>query len=114
VRSGESGSAWGSLVFGLASVVAVPVAVFLTRFSDSYDLLHAGLVIPVTLGLSVVALVLARRARRQAALALSDQSGRGGVAAAGRILAIVGLCVAASALIALGVFGLLEYVGSRD
>ena len=34
MRSGESGSAWGSLVFGLASVVAVPVAVFLTRFFD--------------------------------------------------------------------------------
>ena len=30
------------------------------------------------------------------------------------VLAIVGLCVAASALIALGVYGLLEYVGSRD
>ena len=114
MRSGESGSAWGSLVFGLASVVAVPVAVFLTRFSDSYDLLHAGLVIPVTVGLSVVARVIARRARRHAALTHSQQRRRGVVAADRRVLAIVGLCVAASALIALGVFGLLEYVGSRD
>ena len=32
---------------GVASVAALPVAVYLTRFSDSYDLLHAGFVIPV-------------------------------------------------------------------
>jgi hypothetical protein len=36
------------------------------------------------------------------------------VATAGRVLGIVGLCMAASALVALGVYGLLEYVGSRD
>jgi hypothetical protein len=113
VRSRTSGSAWGSFAFGLASVVAIPVAVFLTRFSDSYDLLHAGLIIPVAVVLGVVALVLARRARRHTALSLSDQRGRG-VAAAGRVLAIVGLCIAASALVALGVYGLLEYVGSRE
>ena len=113
MRSRASGSAWGSLVFGLASVAAIPVAVFLTRFSDSYDLLHAGLVVPVAVGLGLVALLLARRARRQTALSLFDQRG-GGVATAGRVLAIVGLCIAASALVALGVYGLLEYVGSRD
>jgi hypothetical protein len=33
---------------------------------------------------------------------------------AGRLLGIAGLCLAASALVALGVYGLLEYVGSRD
>jgi len=36
------------------------------------------------------------------------------VTTAGRILGVVGLCMAASALVALGVYGLLEYVGSRD
>jgi hypothetical protein len=113
MRSRTSGSTWGSLAFGLASVVAVPVAVFLTRFSDRYDLLHAGLIIPVAVGFGVMALGLARRARRQTALSLSDQRGRG-VAAAGRVLAIVGLCIAASALVALGVYELLEYVGSRE
>ena len=35
------------------------------------------------------------------------------VATAGHVLGIVGLCLAASALVALGVYGLLEYVGSR-
>ena len=31
-----------------------------------------------------------------------------------RALRLVGLCLAASALVALGVYGLLEYVGSRE
>jgi hypothetical protein len=32
----------------------------------------------------------------------------------GRVLGVVGLCLAASGLVALGVYGLLEYVGSRE
>jgi hypothetical protein len=40
--------------------------------------------------------------------------GRSGVARAGRVLGIVGICLAASGIVALGVYGLLEYVGSRD
>jgi hypothetical protein len=30
------------------------------------------------------------------------------------VLGVVGLCMAAAALVALGVYGLLEYVGSRE
>lgn len=109
----SSGSAaWGSLVAGLASVAALPVAIYATRFSDSYDLLHAGFAIPVAAGLGAVALALARRAHRSRAASLA--AGGGGVAVAGRVLGIIGLCMAASALVALGVYGLLEYVGSRD
>ena len=59
----ENGSAWGSVVAGLASVATLPVAVYGTRFSDSYDLLHAGFAIPVTVVLGLVAMALARRAR---------------------------------------------------
>ena len=36
------------------------------------------------------------------------------VATSGRVLGVIGLCLAASALIALGVYGVLEYVGSRE
>jgi hypothetical protein len=100
-------------VAGLASVATLPVAVYATRFSDSYDLLHSGFAIPVTVACAVVALALARRARLRTAVSLAAESGRC-VATAGRVLGIVGLCMAASALVALGVYGLLEYVGSRD
>jgi hypothetical protein len=107
-----SGAAWGSLVAGVASCATLPVAIYATRFSDSYELLHAGFTIPVAAGLGLGALALARRARVRARVSLSG--GGGGVATAGRVLGIVGLCLAASALVALGVYGLLEYVGSRD
>jgi hypothetical protein len=108
-----NGAAWGSLVSGLASVVALPLAVYLTRFSDSYELLHAGFVIPIAAALGLVAVALAGRAQRRTSMSLSG-GGRSGVAVAGRVLGIVGICLAASGIVALGVYGLLEYVGSRD
>jgi hypothetical protein len=113
VRVRGSSAAGGSLVAGLASVVTLPLAVYLTRFSDTYDLLHAGFLIPVVVVLAVIALLLARRTQRRTSVSLSGGSGQG-LAAAGRVLGIIGLCIAASALVALGVYGLLEYVGSRD
>lgn len=109
----SSRAAWGSVVAGAASVVSLPVAVYATRFNESYDLLHAGFVIPLTALLGGLALALARRARRRASFTLSTGS-RAGLATAGRVLGILGLCLAASALVAVGVYGLLEYVGSRE
>ena len=114
MRTSRNGAAWASLTAGLASVVTLPVAVYLTRFSDSYDLLHAGLAIPLAAALGVVALLLARRAQVRASLSLTGEDARSRAATAGRILGILGLCLAASGLVALGVYGLLEYVGSRD
>jgi hypothetical protein len=99
-------------VAGLASVATLPIAVYATRFSGSYSLLHAGFAIPIAIVLGVAAVVLSRRSRRRAAVSLAGR--RDSVAGAGHVLGIVGLCLAASALIALGVYGLLEYVGSRD
>jgi ABC-type Fe3+ transport system permease subunit len=109
-----SGAALGSLLAGVGSTAALPVAVYTTRFSDSYDLLHAALAIPIAAGLGLVALGLSRRARLRATVSLSDEGSRYGAATAGRVLGLVGLCLAASALVALAVFGLLEYVGSRE
>ena len=108
-----SGAATASLIAGVGATATIPVAVYLTRFSDSYDLLHAGFAIPLAAGLGAVALLLARRAERLTALSL-DRGARSGIATAGRVLGVVGLCLAASALVALGVYGLLEYVGSRE
>jgi hypothetical protein len=98
---------------GLASVATLPAAVYATRFSDSYDLLHAGFAIPVAVGLAFVALALARRVRMRTSVSLTAETGQG-IATAGRVLGILGLCMAASAIVALGVYGLLEYVGSRE
>lgn len=110
----RTSAAWGSLLTGSASVATLPVAVYLTRFSGSYDLLHAGFAIPVAAALGVVALLFARRANVQTSLNLSGARQGSRTGTAGRVLGIIGLCMAASALVALGVYGLLQYVGSRE
>ena len=109
-----SGAAWGALLAGLGSVVVLVVAVYATRFSDSYDLLHAGFAIPGAVVLGLAALALARRRRLRAALSLGESGGTHWTVTTGRVLGVIGLCLAASALVALGVYGLLEYVGSRE
>jgi hypothetical protein len=88
------------------------LAVYTTRFVSAYELLDAGWAVPVTAGLGVAAIVLARRSRARRAVSLRGAS-RSRVARAGRILGLIGLCLAAAALVSLGVYGLLEYVGSR-
>lgn len=106
-------AAWGSVVSGAASVAALPLAIYLSRFSERYELLHAGFVIPVAALLGIAAIVLARRARRRIVVTLG-RAGGDDLARAGRVLGIAGLCMALAALVALGVYGLLEYVGSSD
>jgi hypothetical protein len=94
-------------------VLTLPLAIYLTRYSVAYTLLDAGFAIPVAVVLGVIALVLARHARLQRAVSLSAARG-GGVATAGRILGIVGLCMGAAGLVSLGVYWLLEYAGTRN
>ncbi|MCL6554307.1 MAG: hypothetical protein K6W08_14490, partial [Firmicutes bacterium] len=84
-----------------------------TRFSDAYELLHAGFAIPVAAVAGMLALALARRGRRREAVRLASGNA-GGTARLGHALGIVGLCMTASALVALGVYGLLEYAGTRE
>ena len=113
MRATGSGAAWGSVAAGAASVVAIPLAVYLTRFISSYELLDAAFAIPVAVVLGVAALALARRARLRRAVSVSAHRASG-AATAGHVLGVLGLCVAAAALVALGVYGLLEYVGTRN
>jgi hypothetical protein len=108
----KKGAARGSVTAGLASVVTLPVAIYGTRFSDAYELLDAAFAIPVAAALGVLAILLARRARRSESLLLRAGPARG--ARLGRTLGIAGLCMVAAALVALGVYGLLEYVGTRE
>ncbi len=98
---------------GVGAVAALPVAIYLTRFSERYELLHAGFVIPVAAVLGVASVALARRARMRNVLTLGRSEGDG-LARVGRVLGIVGVCMALAALVSLGVYGLLEHVGSRD
>jgi hypothetical protein len=92
--------------------VTLPLAIYATRFSDQYELLHAAFAIPFGAGLGVASVVLARRARKEASLSLGEH-GTPTTARIGHVLGIIGICIAAAAVVSLAVYGLLEYVGSR-
>ena len=46
-HSSGNGRAIGAVAAGLLSAATMPVAILATRYSGSYELLHAGLAIPV-------------------------------------------------------------------
>ena len=79
----ETASRWGSLVAGLASVATLPVAIYLTRYSDRYELIHAGFAIPLAAALALLAISLARRARRLSVIRLGRGGGKPGLVRAG-------------------------------
>jgi hypothetical protein len=112
VAARRNDAAWASLVLGLCSVVTVPLAVYLTRFSAGYRLIDSAYSIPFGAGLGVAAIVAARHARRRNAISLG-RVGQRGIARVGRLLGIAGICLALTGLIALGVYGLLVYAGTR-
>jgi hypothetical protein len=87
----------------------MPAAIVATRYSGSYELLHAGFAIPLAAGLGIGAVVLARRARayEQATLGRAGGAKQGRV---GRLLGILGICMAASAAIAVAVYEVLVAV----
>jgi hypothetical protein len=91
----------------------MPLAVYLTRFVAEYELRDVWIGVPVAGLLGVLAIVLARRARRRSAMLLSRGGGTG-LARAGRVLGIVGVCMACATVVAFAVLGLLEYVGARN
>jgi hypothetical protein len=96
-----------SVLLGLLSLATLPAAVVAARESDELTLVQAGLAVPVAAVLALAALWLARRARRRADRTLDRVGGRG-TARVGKLLGGLGLYVAATAALALGVYALLS------
>ena len=99
------------VLLGLVSALTMPVAIFATRYSGSYDLLHAGVAIPLALGLGVGAVIVARRTRRS----LGHSLGRPDIRRRAHIawlLGTLGICLGLTATIAVSVYGLLTLAGS--
>jgi ABC-type Fe3+ transport system permease subunit len=96
-------------VLGALSALTMPVAIFGTRYSNRYELLQAGFAIPLALALGIAAILLARRAREfdRATLGKAGGTKRG---RAGKWLGTLGICMAASATIAVAVYGVLVSV----
>lgn len=101
------------MVVGVLGLLTLPAAVFATRYSGSYDLVHSALAIPVGLALGIEALVLSRQARAREAATLG-RAGGARTARVGRLLGIATISLNLSAVIAVAVYGLLTYVGSTD
>jgi peptidoglycan/LPS O-acetylase OafA/YrhL len=108
VVHGNLRAVW-AVVLGLLSAATMPVAVVATRYSGSYDLLHAGFAIPVAMAFGAGALATGRSAQRHDVRSLERAGGRR-LAKLGRALGILGFCLATSALIALAVYGFLTYL----
>jgi hypothetical protein len=110
---GSSGDGFGAALVGFLAAATMPLAIYLTRFSDTYDLIHAGFAIPLAAILGLLAVGLARGSRRRDALRLAPQP-RSRLTTAGFVLGAAGICMAVSAIVALGVYGVLDWWGSRD
>ena len=101
-------AAAAALVAGLLAVAALPAAVAFAQISSRVKLTQAALGAPVAAVLGLGAVLLARRALRRSERTLGRAGGEG-VARAGRVLGVLGLCLAASGAIAIGFYGLLVH-----
>lgn len=108
----RNGRAVGSLLAGLAATATMPVAIAATRYSGSYELLHAGFAIPVAVLLGALAVGLGRGALRLDDLRLGRAGGRR-AARLGRALGVLGISLGATCAVALAVYGILTYLGER-
>jgi hypothetical protein len=97
--------AWLSLLFALLSLAAIPAAYYATRLENvNVPQAVAGEAVAGTL-LGLVAVILARGARRRVERTLTRPGE--GTAKAGKWLGWLGLCLGLTAALALGFFGLL-------
>jgi hypothetical protein len=102
--------AWAAVVVGLLSVATVPAAIALTHYRD-IELLDAGwAAIPAFL-LGIVALMLARAARRRTERTIGRVGGRG-VTRLGRFLGALGVYLALAAALSVGVYELLNHLSA--
>jgi hypothetical protein len=91
---------------GLASVAAVPVGIVLTRRED-LDLIQAGWAVVPGLLLGLLALAFARGARRRSQRTIGRVGGLG-LTRLGRLLGLVGVYIALTGAVALGVYEILN------
>ena len=111
-RTAGNGRALAALLVGLLATATMPLAILATRYSDAYELLHAGFAIPVAVVLGAAAVALGRGALRHDDLRLGRAGGRT-AARLGRALGVAGIALASTCAVALAVYGILTYLGER-
>lgn len=97
-----------AVLAGIVAVVAIPLAIEVTRKKTGAVLLDAAWAIPVAAIAAVVALVFEHGARRVVTRSLGQARGSRRIKAA-RVLAVTGICLALSSSIAVGVYEFLVW-----
>jgi hypothetical protein len=110
-RTRRNRAARFSFLFGLLGVAAVPAAGGLAEWHEDLELVDAWPAVPVGFVLSALAVRLARRARRSLERTLGRIGGER-AARAGRVLGWLGVYIALTAAVALGVYAYLEFVAA--
>lgn len=102
-----------ALALGLAAIATLPVAMEVASRSKRIALLDTAYAIPLAFVLALVALLMARRARRNLRW-LQLREGGTGVATTALVVAAVALCITIAAALSVGFYGLvLLYQHSR-
>ena len=96
-------------MLGLLAVAVLPVAIAVSERTARYSLLEAGFAVPAAALLALTAVLLGRRGRRRQSLALNPVRGVR-AARAGRLLGWLGLYLAATGALAVGVYWLETYL----
>jgi hypothetical protein len=102
--------AWGAVLVGLLSVALLPAAIAYTHYTN-VALIQAGWAVAPALLLGILALVLARGARKRRERTIGRVGGRGAVRL-GRFLGVLGVCVALSGAVALAVYEILNQLSA--
>ena len=96
-------------MLGVLALAAIPIGLLITQQRSDLRLLHAGFAVPVAAVLGIVAVRLAKRARRRLERTLGRAGGER-TARAGRFLGWFALYLALIGSIALGVYAVEYYL----
>ena len=111
-RSSRNPRAWLALLFGLVAAAALPGSIAVSQGLRTWKLLASFGAIPVAAVAGMIAILFSRGARRKIELTLGRARGAG-AARVGRLLGILGLYIAVTGLLTLGVYFLLSRYVSR-
>ena len=97
--------AWVAFILGLAGLAVLPAAIEVARRSKRIGLLDAGYAIPLAFLLGLVAVVMARRARRNLQW-LQLREGRTAIATVAVFVGALTLCLSLAAALSVGFYEL--------
>lgn len=94
------------MLLGLLAVAALPIGVEITREAKTLELIDAAAAIPVAALAGIASILLARGARRRVERTIGRVGGER-LAVLGRVLGVLGVCLAVAGAVAIGVYEVL-------